>query len=177
MPSQRPTLHAQGNSATPCWRLRRYHTTAHGCSISDHAVIQKQQATPCTPDESAGSNGLCRGRCGAVSHDPPCARADSVGDRCAKTDLQELRGDCRCRGGSVGSSFNAPHLCMVTQPVSPGPTRLHEDRANLVLHPERVTARQDTGRPGRTRAHEGVWWRSEAPRAMSQSQDDRELCA
>ena len=106
--------------------------------------------------KSAGSNGLCRGRCGAVSHDPPCARADSVGDRGAKTDLQELRGDCRCRGGSVGSSFNAPHLCMVTQPVSPGPTRLHEDRANLVLHPERVPARQDTGQPGRTRACGGV---------------------
>lgn len=51
VPSQRPTLHAQGNSATPCWRLRRYHTTAHGCSISDHAVIQRQRATPCTPDE------------------------------------------------------------------------------------------------------------------------------
>ena len=29
----------------------------------------------------------------------------------------------------------------------------------------------------RTRVHEGVWWRGEAPRAMSQSQDDRELCA
>ena len=180
VPSQSSTLNAKGNTATPCWRLRRYHTTAHGCPISDHAMIQKQRATPCTLDESAGSNVLRRDSCGAVSQDPPCARAESVGGRSVKTDLQELRGDCRCRSGSVGSSFNAPHLCMGTQPVSPGPTRVHENRANLSS--TRNGCLQDRTQAGRglherTRVHEGVWWRSEAPRAMSQSQDDRELCS